>query len=258
MDLTKLRLRLTTQSVVEVRGTTVNQFGCVKFSEKVLAPVSRYFRNQLAADKWFDYSNSELWLYHTGNCRAEQWTQLATIWKNMYGVEDPNKFVHSAYGHVFHKRKSKKSQWVMARDLLVEDKYTRRSFIQFLLPEFSHDRIDVPCSVIATFKASKPDPKLKPEEDFGVDVVYFMRSTDILFGLPHDIMWAKSLSMRMQMDLAKAHGHDSCKLSSTSKVTFVAADLHEYMDHPVPVDGLHAVFTTELPRSIVDFIVFSG
>ena len=60
------------------------------------------------------------------------------------------------------------------------------------------------------------------------------------------------------MDLAKAHGHDSCRLSSTSKVTFVAADLHEYMDHPVPVDGLHAVFTTELPRSIVDFIVFGG
>lgn len=256
MDLTSLRKRLKVQEIVSVRGEDVNQFGCVKFSERVLTPVSRMFSSQSAADNWFDYSNSELWLYHTGNCRAEQWTQLASIWSKMYGIKDPNKIVHSAYGHVFKSRKGNRSQWEMAKQLLIGDMYTRRAFLQFLLPEYSHDSVDVPCSVIVTFKRSAPDLSLG-SDDFGVDVVYFMRSTDILFGLPHDIMWAKSLSIRMQMELAKAHGRKSCALSKMSKVTFVTADLHEYLSHPVLVKGDKHVYDTDYVKEIADFIVFN-
>lgn len=258
MNLTSLRKRLKTKDIVPVRGELVNQFGCVKFSERVLAPVSRYFVSKAASDNWFDYSNSELWLYHTGNCRAEQWTQLATIWGKLYNVTNPNKIVHSAYGHVFKRRLLQPSQWELAKDLLINDVHTRRAFVQFLLPEFSHDSIDVPCSVIATFKRSAPDATLNPYEDFGIDVVYFMRSTDILFGLPHDIMWAKSLSMRMQMEIAKAHGRSNCTLSKTSEVTFVAADLHEYLSHPVIAEGHMSSFSTDYVKEILDFIVFDS
>lgn len=256
MNLTSLRQRLKVQEIVSVRGEDVNQFGCVKLSERVLTPVSRTFASGTAADNWFDYSNSELWLYHTGNCRAEQWTQLAAIWARLYGVKNPNKIVHSAYGHVFKDHKNVISQWKMAEQLLINDMYTRRAFLQFLLPEYSHDSIDVPCSIIVTFKRSAPDLSLGAN-DFGIDVVYFMRSTDILFGLPHDIMWAKSLSMRMQMALAKAHGRKSCTLSKTSKVTFVTADLHEYLSHPVPTTGIERSFAVGYVKEIVDFIVFN-
>lgn len=258
MNLTKLRKRLQPADCVIVRGEEVNQFGCVKLVENVLAPVTRSFNSVAAVGQWRDYSNSELWLYHTGNCRAEQWIQLATTWRKMYGTVDPSAIVHSAYGHVFKVDRNGGSQWTRARDLLRESKYTRRAFVQFLLPEFSTSVVDVPCSVIATFKASKRDFSLLETEDFGIDVVYFMRSTDIVYGLPHDITWAKSLSMRMQMDLAKAYGFKSCKLSKTSKVTFVAADLHEYTSHPVLVDAQPHTFSMDYVVELLDFITFGA
>lgn len=259
MNLNALRKRLRTKSVVLVRGETVSQFGCVKLTENVSTPVTRCFTADRAAANWLDYSNSELWLYHTGNCRAEQWTQLATIWKKLYGVSDPNKVVNSAYGHVFKKDKRGDSQWDKAKRLLLADRHTRRAFVQFLLPEFSDSTLDVPCSVIATFKASQRDQRLSEREDCGIDVVYFMRSTDILYGLPHDIMWAKSLSMRMQMELALAKGFKTCKLSRRSRVTFVAADLHEYASHPVVAeDCFKHSFKVDYVESLLDFIVFGS
>lgn len=238
-----------------MRGEQVNQFGCVKLSERVLTPVTRAFVSEEAAKQWFDYSNSELWLYHTGNCRAEQWAQLATVWRNLYGIAHPNSVVNSAYGHIFKPDPLGCSQWLRARNLLLADKYTRRAFVQFLLPEFSTSEIDVPCSVIATFKASERDPDIPEEQDFGIDVVYFMRSTDIVYGLPHDIIWAKSLSMRMQMEIARARGYNNCQLSRRSKVIYVGADLHEYVNHPVTYDNQHQ-FKLDYVEGIIDFITF--
>ena len=257
MNLTKLRDKLHTRDTVRVRNDRVRQFGCVKLVERVLTPVARPFKDEDAAKGWLDYSNSELWLYHTGNCRIEQWSQLATIWKTLY-ASSKSKAVNSAYGHVFKADQSGGSQWTRAKELLLADKHTRRAFVQFLLPEFSTDKVDVPCSVIASFNASQRDLSLLPAQDFGIDVVYFMRSTDILYGLPHDIIWAKSLSMRMQMELAKAKGLAKCHLSRTSTVTFVTANLHEYYSHQVPVDQPSRHFKLDYVEGILDFIVFGS
>ena len=257
MNLINLRRRLKVTDTVLVRGEKVNQFGLTMLSERVLTPVTRAFSNEAAAKQWFDYSNSELWLYHTGNCKAEQWRQLAAVWKKLYGVSDPSAVVNSAYGHIFKPDKLGGSQWQRARDLLLNDKYTRRAFVQFLLPEFSTSTIDVPCSVIATFKASKRDKRLTETDDCGIDIVYFMRSTDIVYGLPHDIVWAKSLSMRMQMELAKSRGLKEAKLSSTSTVTFISADIHEYLSHPVTNTGVVQTVDMNYVAEFLDFIVFS-
>lgn len=260
MNLISLRERLERKKndTVVVRGEEVKRFGCVKLEERVLAPVTRAFTSQKAVNNWYDYSNSELWLYHTGNCKAEQWSQLANIWYKLYGVKDPNTVVHSAYGHIFTPKPGRISQWLTARDRLLEDRHTRRAFVQFLLPEWSGDAMDVPCSVIATFKRSERDPTIKNEaEDFGIDVVYFMRSSDIVYGLPHDIVWAKSLSMRMQMSLAKVSGFKSCRLSKKAKVTFVTSDLHEYSSHPVISTGLIHTFNLDYVEEMLDYIVFS-
>lgn len=273
MNLTLLRKRLGARvmnfDTTIVRGERVNRFGHVKLTEKVLAPVSRYFTNEKARDNWFDYSNSELWLYHTGNCRAEQWTQLAKIWYKLYGVRDPNTIVHSAYGHIFKpggpnltqsstQCDSESSQWTRARDQLLKDPNTRRAFVQFLLPEFSSDSTDVPCSVIATFRKSNRDRSIEnADDDHGVDVIYFMRSSDILYGLLHDIVWAKSLSIRMQMSLAKAKGAVTYKLSKTSRVIFITSDLHEYLSHPVPTTGLRHTFSMDYVVEMLDYIVFN-
>lgn len=257
MNLSNLRKKLRANSQVTVRGEVVKQFGCVKLCERVLSPVTRSFSSDEAAKQWFDYSNSELWLYHTGNCKAEQWTQLATVWRTLYGVANPSTKVNSAYGHIFKPDNLGQSQWIRARNLLLSDKYTRRAFVQFLLPQFSTSTVDVPCSVIATFKASARDWRIPEDQDFGIDVVYFMRSNDIVYGLPHDIVWAKSLSMRMQMELAKSRGFKNCKLSRRSKVTFVAADMHEYTSHKVTHANPHT-FKMDYVSEFIDFIVFNN
>lgn len=157
------------------------------------------------------YSRLEMTGYLAGIQSPSYWMKTAATWRKLYDGKDGP--VNSAYGHVFMPRGERRSQWSEMVELLQRNPGSTRAGLSFMDTvgfNCGDDENDQPCSI--AFTAHVVEGMLRS--------TYYMRSTDVKFGLPHDLVWAMNLSAM----LAKALLRDHTKYN----LLFTTSSLHSY------------------------------
>ena len=141
------------------------------------------------------YNAAELIWYYTGNRSAEWIGRYASLWKK---VANPDGTCNSAYGHLifFKTNRDGLTQWDWAKRNLIIDKDTRQALLHFNTPE--HQWIgnkDFVCTLYALFYI----------RNNRLNLHYCLRSQDVIYGTPMDVVWGCVMLTQMLYELKPAY-----------------------------------------------------
>ena len=161
-------------------------------------------------ERYEEYSYRETRGYLRAITSSTYWKPLASIWNKLYPSTNDVE-VNSAYGRIF-----KDGQWHSMIKLLNKDPGSTRAGVLFnagIGLNAGRDVLDQPCSLSFTAHVVRDR----------IESVYSMRSTDVMFGFPHDIVWAMNLSALVASTIIGGHySHYKYRL------TFITSSLHSY------------------------------
>ena len=128
----------------------------------------------------------------------------ASIWKNF--SEDGESISGSCYGHSIFSASHTNSQWNKVKQLLQRDPNSRRAVLQFYDHNLGLDEtiLDISCTMFTQFFIRENK----------LDCLTFMRSNDIILGLPYDIFFFTMLHEIMAAELGVGLGTYSHRVGS--------------------------------------------
>lgn len=134
------------------------------------------------------YLLAELTWYWSGNNNVEFISHFASKWKQ---ITDDGKTSNSAYGYIMFK-KFNFNQYELCLDILRKDANSRRACI--ILNDANEDAgitLDEQCTVFLQFLIRNNK----------LDMYTYMRSNDIIYGVPYDIPFFVSIQLAMASEL---------------------------------------------------------
>jgi thymidylate synthase len=186
-----LELALDTGRAVSPRGIPTREISPVAFT--LTNPRRRIITT--SARKWsLPLAIGELCWHLSGSNEVEALAYYAPRWREF--AQPNGRVLGSCYGHkIFRSSDNKPSQWDLTIRLLKDDMHSRRAILNFgnTLTESSSSDLDLACTISLQFVV----------RDNKLDAITYMRSNDIILGLPYDIfiftmlqeMMAKSLGV---------------------------------------------------------------
>ncbi len=174
-------------------------------------------RNQII----FEYSNAETVLFDNGD-RTEI-KQLSKVWQR---VANPDGTINASYGFmVYHLKDAGNpdfgaefiSQWEWAKNRLILLKKTNQAYIHFNRPKDQwNDNLDQPCCMNIQFQI----------RDDRIHLYVNMRSNDLVYGVPYNMLYFVKLLHRMCSELKPYY--PTLKIGN---YYYHAVSLHFYLKH---------------------------
>lgn len=128
------------------------------------------------------YCNAELKWYWSADNSCETIGKYAKLWLN---ITDDGKTNNSAYGYILHKKYGI-DQLKEVIDLLKSDPNSRRAVLNISDPALNKKTTkDMQCTIAIQFLIRQKQ----------LDMTVYMRSNDIIFGLPYDYIYFTSLGL---------------------------------------------------------------
>ena len=177
--------------VTAPRGQKIKELINVNFT--ISNPLSNLFRN-IVRSVPMKYLANELCLYFSGTCSAELFKKASAFWGT---IANEDGTVNSAYGNLIFNFKDGDSstthnQWQWAKYSLIKDKDSRQAIMHFNRPNHQkRDVKDFPCTIYCQWFI---------REDH-LDLITYMRSNDIFFGVTFDIPFFMLLMQIMRSEL---------------------------------------------------------
>lgn len=184
-------------AVIAPRGLPTRELRAVHFS--IEDPRRRYV--SLAARRWsFPYALGEFCWHARGSNRLDEISFYASRWQRM--SEDSETIRASCYGaKIFVERPPHVSQWVAARNTLIQDPASRRAVLSIAAPldETVSQDVDVSCATSLQFSVRSGK----------LEAIANMRSNDAILGLPYDIflftMLQEMIAVELRVELGPYH-----------------------------------------------------
>ncbi len=191
------------------------------------------------------YIAAELLWYFMGRRDVEFISKYAKFWKS---IDNGDGTVNSAYGHLLFKDFSLSgfTQYEWAHQSLIEDKDTRQAIMHFNMPKHQYKgNKDFVCTLTGIFQI----------RDNFLNLTINMRSNDVVWGLPTDIVFFVILQSQMLSHLKKTY--PDLEMGS---YTHIAHSFHIYEKHFGQVsDMMHFTFDPEeIPPVELDLIDIHG
>lgn len=145
------------------------------------------------------YANAEIDWYMGGSRNPDPVAKVAKLWDN---CRNPDGTVNSNYGRlVFGPYKPEFSdpvgtEWAWARNSLLKDKDSRQAIMVYHLRQFHWEgNRDVPCTLTESFLIRENNLQTRVH----------MRSSDLWYGLPFDLLWHQFLHTKMLRELRQKY-----------------------------------------------------
>lgn len=171
--------------------------------------------------KMNNYMHKEMILFDKGIINSDKMGNISKIWKL---IENPEGTINANYGHMVYylrdagdpERGPAMSQWNWCLMQLTENPETLKAYMHFNRPkdQWAENR-DQPCTVFTQFTVVKKK----------INFHSYMRSNDIIYGMPYNLAYFRILLIRMQYALKMRGIH--LKLGSIYHNT---TSLHLYAD----------------------------
>jgi len=184
-------------------------------------------RNQII----YEYSSKETVLFDKGD-RVEI-KQLSKVWQK---IANPDGTINASYGYmVYHLRDAGNpdfqnedefmSQWEWAKNRLMLLKKTNQAYIHFNRPKDQwNENLDQPCCMNIQFQI---------RDDF-LNLNVNMRSNDLVYGVPYNMLYFVKLMHRMVAEL-KEKTYPTLQIGD---YFYNAASLHFYLKHRDMVEDM--------------------
>lgn len=191
------------------------------------------------------YIAAELLWYFMGRRDVDFISQYAKFWKT---IDNGDGTVNSAYGYLLFKDYSLSgiTQYEWAYQSLIEDKDTRQAIMHFNKPDHQYKgNKDFVCTLSGIFQI----------RDNQLNLTINMRSNDVVWGLPTDIVFFVILQSQMLSHLKKTY--PDLKMGS---YTHIAHSFHIYERHFGQVsDMMNFTFEPEeIPPVDLDLVDIHG
>jgi thymidylate synthase len=175
-----------------------------------------------------DYQNAEFAWYMTGSNKVDAITKYMPNWSRF---ADDGIHVNSNYGHIW------RNQILGVINKMLVDKHTRQASIAIYDKSMSNNNVtkDVQCTLSLDFK-------IVPVNN--VDVLHltvFMRSNDVIYGLPIDMFCFSTLQELVCNELRKKY----TKLT-LGTYTHIASSLHIYENKFAMLSHAHVNYNNEI------------
>lgn len=141
-----------------------------------------------------NYMNRERMLFDQGVINADEMGKISVIWKK---IENPDGTINANYGYmVYHLKDAGNpayssemmTQWEWCQNRLSENLHTLQAIMHFNRPKDQYvDNLDQPCTVFTQFTVV----------DGRLNFHSFMRSNDVIYGMPYNLAYFKVLLDRM-------------------------------------------------------------
>jgi thymidylate synthase len=175
-----------------------------------------------------DYSEKETILFDKGDRVALK--DISQVWKR---IQNPDGTVNANYGYmVYHLKdaanplftEEKMSQWEWAKNRLLLLKKTNQAYIHFNRPKDQwNENLDQPCCMFIQFQIR--DDKL--------NLVVHMRSNDLVYGFPYNILYFVKLMHRMISEVKFKYN-----TLSIGNLIYYASSIHYYTKHKSKVEAM--------------------
>lgn len=173
------------QYVCKPRDQKIHEFINVNF--EITNPKKCLFKNKWRSSP-LKYICHELLLYYAGTNNGEHFKKASSFWGKLFNSDGS---INSAYGYlVFNKRYN--SSWLWAINALRKDKDSRQAILHYNTPDYNYnDNKDYVCTLFNQFFIRNDKLYL----------IYNIRSNDLHFGVPADVVWGYSLMECMRYSL---------------------------------------------------------
>lgn len=173
------------QFICKPRDQKIHEFINVNF--ELTKPKKCLFKNKWRSSP-LKYICHELLLYYAGVNDGKYFEKASKFWGNLFNNDGT---VNSAYGYLIFNKKYY-SSWMWAIESLRRDKDSRQAIIHYNTPDYNYtDNKDYVCTLFNQFFIR--DNKLY--------LIYNIRSNDLHFGVPADIVWGYTLMECMRYSL---------------------------------------------------------
>jgi len=179
-------------SYSQPRGELIKEMQNVYF--ELTDPAYCIFDNQTRSTN-LDYLEAELDWYFSGDRRASAISAEASLWDK---IKNQDGTVNSNYGFLvfYDENIFKQTQFGWAYQCLLDDKDTRQAIIHFNNSTHQFKGVkDFPCTMYGIYSI----------RDDTLNLTMHMRSLDVIFGLPYDIVFFYHLLVLMYHRLHKVY-----------------------------------------------------
>lgn len=184
-----------------------------------------------------EYLFGELLWYFTGHNDLEFISKFSSFWNHL---SDDGETCNSAYGHIIFEKHGF-NQLAKVIELLKQDPTSRRAVININVPnEHVIETKDEPCTVSIQFLV----------RDNKVHCTVYMRSNDIWFGFPYDVVFFTELQRIVAENLHAELGIYTHLAGSLHMYDRDEAKIREIVKNPVskPIEFNHRNFARYIPE----------
>lgn len=176
----------------------------------------------------YEYSSKETVLFDKGD--REQIKSLSKVWER---IQNPDGTINANYGYmVYHLKDAGNqefdpefiSQWDWAKSRLILLKKTNQAYLHFNRPKDQWmENLDQPCCMNIQFQIR--DDKL--------NLIVNMRSNDLVYGVPYNMLYFVKLMFRMVDELKSVYPN-----LIVGDYYYNATSLHFYLKHRDKVESM--------------------